>query len=100
MSYEGFSFAYIEQGYRKFASFLIEEIGKGNFDPMMRIMNGDDFFGKFLLKVMSNSKLERLCEAAKGRFALSYDGQIYPCSPAIYHPELALSSEEIEKGED
>lgn len=100
MSYENFSFDLIKTGYTKFYDYLVKETLNGNLTPLTQIINGDDFFGKFILKIISNAKLNRRCEAGCARFAMSFDGKIYPCSPAIYHNELEITKDQIKNNEN
>lgn len=98
MSYENFDFSYVNEGYEKFVDYLILETLNDNLIPLKRIINGEDFLGKTILKIISNSKLPRRCEAGYAQFALSSERKIFPCSPSIFHPDLEISKAEIEKG--
>ncbi|MGM9858906.1 MAG: radical SAM protein [Bacilli bacterium] len=98
MSYENFNFDYILQGYERFVDYLIKQVLKNDFELLTRIINGDDFFGKIIIKVVSNAKLNRRCDAGLARFSLGVDGNIYPCAPASYHKELEITKKDIEMG--
>ncbi|MEG0034256.1 MAG: radical SAM protein [Bacilli bacterium] len=96
ISYKDFDFSFIEDGYSKFVDYLISEIKNNNLQPLLSIINGDDYFGNIILKIMSNSILSRRCDAGIARFALGIDGAIFPCIPAVTHKELETTKAQIE----
>lgn len=96
MSYKGFNFEYINNGYSDFVDYLINQVLMKKYDLLYKVINGDDLLGKTILKVISNSKLTRRCDAGIARFSLGVDGNIYPCTPASYHKALELTKEQIE----
>ena len=100
MSYKDFDFEFISKGYNDFIGYLINQTLMKQYDLLYKIINGDDLLGKTILKIISNSKLSRRCEAGIARFSLGIDGKIYPCTPASYHKELEMTEEQIEKGEN
>lgn len=100
MSYDTFDFAYIKKGYSRFIDYLIKETLSSDYTLLYSILNGDDMLGKTILKVMSNSKLNRRCDAGVARFALGVDGSIYPCSPASFHEELKLTLNQIQNNDN
>ena len=100
MSYANFDFTYIKRGYDIFIEYLIEKTLMKDLSLLYCIINGDDLLGKTILKIISNSKLNRRCEAGIARFSLGIDNKIYPCAPASCHKELEISKNQIEKGEN
>ena len=100
MSYKNFDFDFINKGYNDLIDYLIDRTLMKQYDLLYRIINGDDLLGKTILKIISNSKLNRRCEAGIARFSLGIDGKIYPCTPASYHKELEMTKEQIENGEN
>lgn len=100
MSYQNFDFTFIKKGYNDFIDYLINQTLIKNYDLLYRVINGDDLLGKTILKIISNSKLSRRCEAGIARFSLGVDGKIYPCTPASYHKDLEITKEQIERGEN
>lgn len=100
MSYTNFDFSFINNGYNEFVRYLINQVLMRKYSLLYKIINGDDFLGKTILKIISNSKLSRRCEAGIARFSLGIDGKIYPCSPASYHKELEITKKEFESGKN
>lgn len=98
MSYKNFSFSKIEKGYEKLSEFLLAESRAHDFSNIKKIINGDDYFGKYIIKIISNSVMDRRCGVGVSRFSIGIDGKYYPCSPAIMHKELELSSADIISG--
>lgn len=78
--------------YSKLFDFLIEETYKGNLEYIAAILNGDDYFGKFLLRSILNQKVSTRCDAGIGRFSLAQDGSIYTCPGAIGIEDLKVGS--------
>ena len=46
------------------------------------LLNGEDYFGKFLYRCLSGIRVFNRCDAGITRFAINNDGKIYPC-PAL-----------------
>ncbi|MCM1130365.1 MAG: radical SAM protein [Roseburia sp.] len=92
MDYSNFDFSFIVDGYKKTVNWLLSDVLANKMQNFLKIINGDDFFGKIILKVMSNSILKRRCDAGVHKFALGFDGTIYSCSPAVFLKEFAISN--------
>jgi uncharacterized protein len=56
------------------------------------LINGDDYFGKFITRVFLNQKITTRCDGGMGRFSLSVDGSIYSCPGALGISDLELGS--------
>ncbi|MFP4286774.1 MAG: SPASM domain-containing protein [Candidatus Izemoplasmataceae bacterium] len=56
------------------------------------LLNGDDYFGKFLLRTILNQKVSTRCDAGIGRFSFAQDGSIYACPGAIGIDELKVGN--------
>lgn len=82
----------IKKEYTKLFDFLITETQKGNLEYIAALLNGDDYFGKFILRSILNQRVSTRCDAGIGRFSLVQDGSIYACPGAIGINELELGS--------
>jgi radical SAM protein with 4Fe4S-binding SPASM domain len=82
----------IKKEYTKLFDFLIHETQKGNLEYIAALLNGDDYFGKFMLRLILNHKVLTRCDAGIGRFSLAQDGNIYACPGAIGIEELEVGS--------
>lgn len=88
MDFSNFSFKYIIEGYKKFISYLEKRIEDNNCSDLIAIINGDDYFGGMLLKIMSDSYFDKRCDANDSRFALGSDGKKYPCSACVFEDNI------------
>ena len=82
----------IKNEYTKLFDFLVKETKKGNLGYIAALLNGDDYFGKFLLRTILNQKVSTRCDAGIGRFSLAQDGNIYACPGAIGIEDLKVGS--------
>lgn len=71
---------------------MLSETTKGNLEYIATLLNGDDYFGKFLLRTILGKKVTTRCDAGIGRFSLAPDGCIYVCPGAIDIEELVIGS--------
>ena len=78
--------AYLEQG-----------ILNKDLSLIFKLLNGDDFFGKFILRSFLNIKALSRCDSGIGRIAVSTEGKFYPC-PALIGSNLLLG--DVESGFD
>lgn len=82
----------IKDEYTRLNDFLIEETQKGNLAYIAALLNGDDYFGKFLLRTILCQKISTRCDAGVGRFSLAQAGTIYACPGAIGIDDLKVGS--------
>lgn len=78
--------------------FLITRTLSGDLQYIKAILNGEDYFGKFIHRVLLNRKVIRRCDAGVGRFSLLPNGDIIACPASISIPELSLGH--IDRGID
>ncbi len=69
--------------YEKLEAKLEEELSKGDASTLFCLLNGDDYFGKFVLRSFLNLKALSRCDAGVGRIAVSIDGEYFPCPAMI-----------------
>lgn len=72
----------IKYRYEQFNNFLIRKTLNGDLRYIRAILNGDDYFGKFIFRIYNNIKALTRCDASISRLALSSDGKIYICPGA------------------
>ncbi len=68
--------------YEKLEKRLESEIRQKDFSTLFCLLNGDDYFGKFIIRSFLDQKALSRCDCAIGRVAVSVDGGFYPC-PAL-----------------
>ncbi len=88
----------IKEAYTKLFDFLLRETLQGNLEYIGALLNGDDYFGKFILRAILNQKVSTRCDAGLGRFSLSTDGNIYACPGGVDIEELVVGT--LENGLD
>lgn len=72
------------------AEYLLGEALSGNLAPLFTLLNGDDFFGRFICLAIDGKFAANRCDAAISRFSLDVDGKIYGCAPmsGIVHAQI------------
>lgn len=83
---------HIKSEYTRLFDFLILETKQGDLEYIAALLNGDDYFGKFLVRTILNQKVSTRCDAGIGRFSLAPDGDIYACPGAIGINELKVGN--------
>lgn len=68
-----------EKEYDKLTSKLVKDIGNGDLSTFRRLMNGDDYFGKYLNRSFANSRVVTRCDACITRFAVDINGLVSGC---------------------
>ena len=74
------------KSYDDLIEFLVEETSRGNLKYIKTLLNGDDYFGKYLKRVMLNQRSIVRCDAGLSRFTLDDNGFVYAC-PASFKIE-------------
>lgn len=74
-------------GYDELISFVLEKHIAGERKYITALLNGDDYFGKFLKRVVLGASVYGRCEAGISRFSLGGDGKIYCCPAGVGNPE-------------
>ncbi|MCF7931299.1 MAG: SPASM domain-containing protein [Acholeplasmataceae bacterium] len=82
----------IKEEYSKLCSFLVKKTLGGDLSYISALLNGDDYLGKFILRVILNQKVQTRCDAGLGRYSLAADGKIYTCPAAIDIKELEIGN--------
>jgi len=82
----------IIEGYNQLYDYLLRNTLKGKLNKLSVLLNGDDYFGKFILRVILNQKVLARCDAGSGRFSLFTDKNIYACPGSAGIKELMIGS--------
>ena len=89
---EALNYKKINKAYDKLALLLLKDAKKGDLTIMKKILNGDDFFGKFLFRIFANNAVSSRCDAGFGKFSLDSDLNIYTCAGAVGIENLKIGS--------
>lgn len=84
----------MNEGYKELAKYIIKRASKRDITLLKMLLNGDDFFGKYLYRVFANGKCYSRCDAGIGKFSLASNDDIYCCSGAVGTTDLKLGSME------
>jgi len=82
----------IKHQYTRLYKYILNKTLKGKLDSLGILLNGDDYFGKFIQRVILNHKVSTRCDAGLGRFSLTPDKKIIAC------PGSSIGIEELELG--
>lgn len=72
------------KAYNELVDYVLKKTLESDIGYLYALINGDDYFGKFLKRVALKRTVHGRCEAGIGRFALAGDKQIYCCPPAVH----------------
>ena len=78
--------------YSKLLDFLVTNTMQGNLSFIAALLNGDDYFGKFLLRAILSYRITTRCDAGFGRFSLDANGDIYACPGAVGIKDLVVGT--------
>lgn len=76
--------------YKKLTRFLLDESRHGNHKYIKTLLNGDDYFGKFMKRIFLNQRCLIRCDAGIGRLSLNDDNKIYVCPSAYEFEEFII----------
>ena len=78
---------YERLGYR-----LLGDMRKGDPTVFLALMNGEDYFGRYLVRAIGSKRAITRCDASIARFALDIDGNEYPCPACTEIQHLSLEA--------
>jgi uncharacterized protein len=82
----------IKNQYTRLYKYILQRTLKGNLDYLGILLNGDDYFGKFIQRVILNHKVSTRCDAGLGRLSLTLDKKIIACPGSIGIEEMELGT--------
>lgn len=72
--------------YEKLTIFFAEEIKNKRWKLLKKIINGDDYFGKFIFRCFLNVRVLNRCDAGITRFTIDENDKIYGCPASTIIP--------------
>ncbi|MBE6143884.1 MAG: radical SAM protein [Erysipelotrichaceae bacterium] len=69
--------------YNKLILFLLGQSIKGDNKYIFKLLNGDDYFGKFLKRTILGQRVLIRCDGGLSRISLDNDGNLYSCPSAF-----------------
>ena len=87
------TFTYVTNEYNKLCDYLIEIIHKEkSLTLLSKIINGDDYFGRYIIKAICDANIDSRCDAGIARFSLGSDKNVYICSASVENERLCLGN--------
>lgn len=80
--------------YDELVLFLTEQTIRGNLKYIKTILNGEDYLGKYIKRIILGQRNIVRCDAGIGRFTLDDDGNVYACPAAFNIKELIVGNKE------
>lgn len=81
--------------YDKLALHLVSQAKNGDFKLFFCLLNGDDYFGKYLRFAFLGAFPLNRCDAGIGRLYLTSDGFVFPCVPLSEFADLSAEFDEL-----
>ncbi len=82
----------IKNQYTRLYKYILQKTLKGKLDYLGVLLNGDDYLGKFILRVILNHKINTRCDTGLGRFSLTPDKKIIACPGSIGIEDMELGT--------
>lgn len=82
----------IKNQFTRLYKYILQKTLKGKLNSLGILLNGDDYFGKFIQRVVLNHKITTRCDAGLGRFSFTPDKKIIACPGSIGIEEMELST--------
>jgi len=76
---------------------IINDSKSGNWDTLKILINGDDYFGKFIYRAFLESRTLNRCDSRISRFCFDCYGHIYGCAPATKYNQLSIEKIDYQK---
>lgn len=80
------------ESYDELVNFLTEQTIRGNLKYIKTILNGEDYLGKYIKRIILGQRNVVRCDAGLGRFTLDDDGNVYTCPAAFEIEELKVGT--------
>jgi uncharacterized protein len=78
--------------YEDLGQYLKIEAGDGNLIPLLAILNNNDSFGKFLIRLILREPTTRRCGAGCGKISVCANGDVYPCDSFVGRPTFRMGN--------
>ncbi len=78
--------------YNELYNFLLTETLKLNTWFIVKLIKGEDLFGRYIKRVFINQIVRTRCDAGMSRFVLDNDSRIYVCGAASKNPNFMIGN--------
>ena len=78
--------------YEKLTLFLLDECLKNNDKYIKILLNGDDYFGKFIKRILTGVRAHLRCDGGLSRVSLDNNDNVYICPSAFNNEEFKVGN--------
>lgn len=78
--------------YNKLVLFLLNESINNNNSYVIKLLNGDDYFAKFLKRILLGQRVLIRCDGGLSRITLDNDGNLYTCPSAFGNEKFNIGT--------
>jgi len=71
---------------------IISDSKSGSWETLKTLINGDDYFGKFIYRAFLEIRTLNRCDSRISRFCFDCFGNIYGCAPATKYNQLSIEN--------
>lgn len=77
--------------YYNLCNFLLRQtIYKKNLKYIKALLNGDDYFGRYIYRIIMNQTVSSRCDIGFSRYSLGIDGEVYGCPALVGIKKVSL----------
>ena len=80
------------EGYTELNKAILSELQKGDKTLISMILNDNDYYGKFLRRLLSRTPVIYRCGAGKNKVSICANGDVYPCDSFVGIDEFKLGN--------
>ena len=80
--------------YDDLVKFLTEQTIRGNLKYIRVLLNGEDYLGKYIKRIILGQRNIVRCDAGIGRFTLDTDNNVYACPASFSYKELKVGTKD------
>ena len=80
--------------YNELVIFLTDQTIRGNLKYIRVLLNGEDYLGKFIKRIVLGQRNIVRCDAGIGRFTLDDDGSVYACPASFGIKQLKVGTKD------
>ena len=82
---------HLKNEYYKVAQYVIENLEKEDISFLKKMTNGDDYFGRYIIKVACEAYVNHRCDGGRERYSLGVDNKVYACSAGVNIEDMIIN---------
>ena len=76
--------------YNKLTKYLLDRAIENDFKLLFALLNGDDYFGKFIRRIILGERVLIRCDSGITRFSLDINGDVFICPASFCYDEFKI----------